>query len=60
MREEWQEPPPDHGGRLKRYDIAAWLRELVEMNLLQRAEAAEAARVIRVRFGRGERPWLEN
>ena len=60
MREEWPERPLECGDRLQKYDIAAWLRELVDMKILKPSEAAQEARFIRVRFGRGERPWQEN
>lgn len=57
MREKWPPRPHECGNRLQRYDIAAWLRLLVEMRALPKRDVSQVAYGIRKRLNRGEKPW---
>lgn len=48
---------PVNNGRLSRYQIAVWLRELVAMGVLEKERAAKEAIRIRRRVLEGYTPW---
>jgi hypothetical protein len=55
MENEWPDPVGDN--RLTRYNIAEWLRLLVEMRMMSKSDAASAAVAIRYRINCGQVPW---
>lgn len=54
MHDEWHGPGKN---RLKRYDIAKWLRYLVEIYAIREDSVTEIAQSIRVRMKREGAPW---
>lgn len=57
MQEKWPPRPRECGNRLQKYDIAEWLRLLVEMRIVQKRSVADISYGIRKRLNRGEKPW---
>lgn len=54
MQDEWREPGKN---RLQRYDIAGWLRFLVEIYAIREDSVTEIAQGIRARMKRDGAPW---
>lgn len=59
MRQEWLENCGGCGGRLKRYDVAGWIRQLVEMNVIRKDMVTLVSQSIRRRMEDGYIPWKE-
>lgn len=56
MHDEWCGPEKN---RLHRYDIAKWLRYLVEIYAIREDSVSEIAQSIRVRMKRDGAPWSD-
>lgn len=57
MRHEWLENSGECGGRLQRYDIAGWIRQLVEMRVIRKDMVTTVTQSIRMRIEDGYPPW---
>lgn len=57
MRDEWCEPEKN---RLLRYDIAGWLRFLVEIYAIREDSVTDVAKGIRARMKRDGAPWSDD
>ena len=43
--------------RIKKYNIAAWLKTLVKMEVITKEYADVQSKLVRVKIRRGETPW---
>lgn len=57
MRDEWFGPEKN---RLLRYDVAGWLRFLVEIYAIREDSVTEIAQGIRARMKRDGAPWSDD
>lgn len=45
--------------RIKKYNIAAWLKTLVKMEVITKEYADVQSKLVRVKIRRGETPWSD-